>query len=695
MSLSHLQRYPFLRLLLPLIGGIVWGEYMPFTLPWPVWLAGVALLILAYRFSAYGVLRTLFGVVSFLILFGVGGELASRQHVLTDFPFQQETAVYSVQLQTSPEEKPRSLLCRATVTGTFAADTFRAYPHPYLFLLYFPKDSAASELRMGDKLLVHARLSPPVNNGNPDEFDYARYLRRNGGSGSAYVPEGHWRVTGHDSVRTFQQQALNYRDRVTELYRRLGFRDDEWAVLSSLTVGARQEMSDEIVETYSVTGATHVLSISGLHVGFLYALFVFLLAPFWKRWRWLKPVLLLGIVVLLWGFAFLTGFSSPVVRAVAMCMVWSFAFIQFEKPLTLNTLAATAFFMLLWQPMWLFDVGFQLSFVAVAAIVLLQPKLYGLWKVKNRFLRAVWGVMTVSVAAQIGTAPLVMFYFARFSTHFLLTNLWVVPMSSLVLYAAVVLLLLTPFPGLQQFFATWVEKLVYAQNEVLRWIEKFPLASIDHIWLDVWGVLSIYVCIWLVYEAATRFRPKPIYLALSVLLLAVGHHLAVSMYNLPQRSIEFYNVRRCPVVHCIENDGRSWLVCADSLQDVSLVKRSLAPYWNRLQLKEPQLVKGMYETDGLFARNQLLYFGNRSVCLLTDDRWRGMTAERPLPIDYLYVSRGYRGDLRSLSSLFVIRRVVIDASLSPYYRERLIRECIAGGISYVSLADRGAYRVAL
>ena len=148
-------------------------------------------------------------------------------------------------------------------------------------------------------------------------------------------------------------------------------------------------------------------------------------------------------------FCFFTGLSSSVVRSVVMFSLLAFAGLQLEKPLTLNTLAATAFLMLLCKPVWLFDVGFQLSFSAVAAIVLVQPKLYALWKVDNRFLRYLWGLMTVSVAAQLGTAPLVIFYFSRFSTHFLLTNLWVIPMVSLVLYSAVFLLMLTPLPFVQ------------------------------------------------------------------------------------------------------------------------------------------------------------------------------------------------------------------------------------------------------
>jgi competence protein ComEC len=162
------------------------------------------------------------------------------------------------------------------------------------------------------------------------------------------------------------------------------------------------------------------------------------------------------------------------------------------RKLTLNTLGVTAFLMLLFNPVWLFDVGFQLSFSAVAAIVLLQPGLYGLLSVKNRLLRKAWGLVTVSVAAQIGTAPLVMLYFSRFSTHFLLTNLLVIPLVSLIVYAAVILLVLTPFPVLQQLFADVVEIPLRMQNALLRWIEQLPLASIDRIWVDIWDVFLFY-----------------------------------------------------------------------------------------------------------------------------------------------------------------------------------------------------------
>ena len=230
-------------------------------------------------------------------------------------------------------------------------------------------------------------------------------------------------MVAHGSVRTLRQAALDCRDGVVGLYQKLGFDGDELAVLSALTVGDKDKLSDDIIETYSVSGASHVLALSGLHIGFLYILFWYLFRLFWMRWRWLKPCLLLVIVALLWGFAFITGLSSTVVRSVVMFSLLTLSSMQHERPLTLNTLAATAFLMLVCRPFWLFDLGFQLSFLAVMAIVIIQPKLYALWPVKHRLLRYLWGLVTVSVSAQLVTAPLILLCFSRFSTHFLLTNL--------------------------------------------------------------------------------------------------------------------------------------------------------------------------------------------------------------------------------------------------------------------------------
>lgn len=537
MIIDSWQRHPFLRLLMPLVVGILCGDAFPHVLSAWEYVAGFLLFLFIigrYRHTGW-----VYGAAVYLFLGGTGGCLMSWQQGKTVFPFSGKPAVYRVCIREHPEERERSILCRVALLGEVEQDTVTGCPRNHLFLAYFPKDSATVTLCRGDELLVSTRLAPPANNGNPDEFDYARYLRRKGYSGTAYVADGHWRKTGHDASRTVSQVALDYREKVIGLYRSLGFETDELAVLAALTVGDKEELSDDIVETYSVSGASHVLALSGLHIGFLYALLLFVLRPLWRRWRRLKPLLLLLLVLFLVSFAFFTGLSSSVVRSVVMFSLLAFAGLQPEKPLTLNTLAATAFLMLLCKPVWLFDVGFQLSFSAVAAIVLVQPKLYALWKVDNRFLRYLWGLMTVSMAAQLGTAPLVIFYFSRFSTHFLLTNLWVIPMVSLVLYSAVFLLMLTPLPFVQHLFARVVEALVHVQNEVLRWIEHLPGAAVDDIWLDIWGVLLVYLFLGMAYYGFLRLTVRRVCFALLALLAVVSWHSLSIMSNAPRQGIAF------------------------------------------------------------------------------------------------------------------------------------------------------------
>ena len=298
---------------------------------------------------------------------------------------------------------------------------------------------------------------------------------------------------------------------------RLRLSDEEKSILATLTLGYKKAMSRETKRRFSLAGVSHILAVSGFHVAVICG-FLSFFCSFMPRWgigRWVRYIILVGS---LWGFVFITGLAPSAVRAALMLSLYLTGRVLRRVTDGYNTLAAAAFCMLAYNPYYLFDVGFQLSFSAVAAIVLVQPKLYALWKVDNRFLRYLWGLMTVSMAAQLGTAPLVIFYFSRFSTHFLLTNLWVIPMVSLVLYSAVFLLMLTPLPFVQHLFARVVEALVHVQNEVLRWIEHLPGAAVDDIWLDIWGVLLVYLFLGMTYYGFLRLTVRRICFALLVIV---------------------------------------------------------------------------------------------------------------------------------------------------------------------------------
>ncbi len=690
--MPNFHKFPFLRLLLPLIVGIYLGDLLFFrgiipsaSVMYTVLGATGVLLLLAFFPKRYS-LRWVFGLSLFLFLLTSGALWTNARLQRTQIDFPAEETVYRVHITEKPQLKERSMLCPVRLINQ--------EPSPPTVLLYLNKDSLSQQLTTGDELLVSIRISPPTNNGNPDEFDYARYALRKGISGTGYVPSERWKLIAHHPPSSLLPKALAYRERLLNEYRRLGFEGQTFAVLSALTVGYVNELDDELRESYSVSGASHILSLSGLHIGFLYALLFFLL-----KWlipgnnrgaKWLRT----GIILLsLWSFAFFTGLAAPVVRSVCMCSLFALSIPFRRKPHTYNSLFAAAFGMLLYRPEWLFDIGFQLSFCAVLAILGLQPILYRQLPVTHRAGKWIWGAMSVSIAAQIGTAPLVLLYFSRFSTHFLLTNLLVIPLSSGILYVAVLLWACMPLPWIQYWIGFILREMVEALNSFVRWVEHLPYSSLDQVWIYPVEIAGFYLLLWACIRFLQRHTPRNAMVCLVMLGVLGITHTVLRVDDYPRQGLTFYNVRGCPAVHCLAADGRSWLVYADSLPDEPRLQRAASRHWTRLHLLPPQKITGDFQQPGIEMRNHLLSFAGRRVCLLNDNRWRNKVASQMLSIDYLYVCRGYTGRLEKMTRLFTIRQVVLDASLPEYRRKAFEAECYRLGIGFLSLSEQGSIRI--
>ena len=178
------------------------------------------------------------------------------------------------------------------------------------------------------------------------------------------------------------------------------------------------------------------------------------------------------------------------------------------------------------------------------------------------------------------------------------------------------------------------------------------------------------------------------------MLLITYHTISVSLSS-PQRGIAFYNVRGCPAVHCVANNGESWLAYADSVPDTSRLHRALVPYWNRQHLSIPNALPADYSTSGLAFHNHIVSYAGRRVCLLHDARWKNKISKHPLQIDYLYISKGYNGRIEELTSLFRIRTVVLDVSLSDYRSDILKNDCYRLAIPCIALKERGAFCIHL
>ena len=694
-----------MRLVIPWIAGVFCGERFfdcSMDVLWGV-SASIFLLILVFlfHFCEHYSQRWCFGAVLTVLCFAGGWTGITWQLRQTQYTFPDDDVIYRALITDIPQPRERTSLCRVLVKEYY--DSIGSHPVERKAILYLKQDSAAACLKSGDELLVSTRISPPANQKNFDEFDYARYLMRRGISGTGYVAAGKWitlrsvQTNGTIHLR-LRCLADSYREKVIALYRQLGFTGDELAVLSALTIGDKTELSESVRESYSIAGASHILALSGLHIGLLYAFLFFILRSVARKGRTGRCVRSVSLLVLLWAFAFFTGLSPSVVRSVTMFSILALADVFGRQPFSLNTLAVTAWFMLLCNPAGLFDVGFQLSFLAVASILLIQRPVYRLFTVRNRVGKSVWGLMSVSIAAQIGTAPLVMFYFSRFSVHFLLTNLLVIPLITIILYAAIFMLLLTPFSWLQIWAVVGVRKLLEGLNLFVRWVEQLPCSSVDGIWLYQLEVCGIYVFLFgaVCYCLHRRLR-NLLFCLLSVLLLSI-YHVTMVWIDRPQRGLAFYNVRGCPAVHCIESSGDSWISYADTLPNKKALERVTANYWKRRHFLPPTEITSDCRTDVFSRQRQLVSFHGCNICIVNDNHWQTLRNKSTTPtlyIDYLYLCKGYDGRLKELTKFFLPGCIIFDASLSEYRRDCFKEECKEYGLRFISLSEEGSVRFLL
>ena len=462
-----MNAYPIFRLAISLAAGIFFAETFRTDFGvFSVLLLLLLLLGLGYLLKQHSYQnRWLFGAGVSAFMFVTGVMLTEHEWRKVEAEWPDKPNTYRGIVQEVPQEKPKTYQCRVELEDG---------KHIWMYL---PKDSVSATMEMGDELLFYARV----------ELPYASYLYHRGISGTAYVPTGSWEKKSRVAILTLKQKALSFRERMIRKYKEWGVDEEQIPVLSALTLGYKGDLDKQTRDAYSVAGISHVLALSGMHIGILWLLLDVVLKPLAiLRLGWMRLLFIPGV---LWSFAFVVGLEASVVRAVWMCMLAELGRLSGSRPLSINTLSIAAFFMLMYQPFYLFDVSFQLSFVAVASILLLYPLMVKTVSPKNRLIRWGWGVVVMSVAAQLGTAPLVMYYFSNFSVYFLMTNLVVSVWVPLILYAAVLMVVFAPLPSIQQGIVGCLNGLVNGLNVLAEWTSALPGASFS---LQGFGVMEVF-----------------------------------------------------------------------------------------------------------------------------------------------------------------------------------------------------------
>lgn len=499
-----LQLYPLFRVALALIVGLAAGDSFGFVAPTWLWLviASSALLVAfaCYRWKTAQGVAFLFCVTCFGIV------LITMQDERLSVSVPKEEHVSEAVVMTAPKVRGKVVQCDLYVlSGSLSGQKVLAS------ILRDTVERCYEALKVGDGIRFRSAFQPIRSYPSAHHFNYQRWMAIRGCRAQTFIYHRHWAQCQLDlrcmpRFERLRLKAQRVREKLLSIYASNGLDDQDYAVLAAMTLGEKSFLSKQTKEIFSISGASHVLALSGLHLGIIYGLLVLVLGG-----RGLRRVFSVAFVVLtVWFYVFLTGMSSSVMRSAIMLTVYSLVSLLNRDKMSLNALSFTAIVMLLLHPLSLWDVGFQLSFMAVAAILLLYQPIER-WVPETILSRSavvgkLWGMMAVSLAAQIGTAPLVAYYFGRFSCYFLLTNLLAIPLTVLILYTSCLLFALSFAPLLQDVVAvalTWMTQLL---NHYLSFLASLPGASVEGIHINVWQLALMYVIIACVCWVASYLR---------------------------------------------------------------------------------------------------------------------------------------------------------------------------------------------
>ena len=300
-----------------------------------------------------------------------------------------------------------------------------------------------------------------------------------------------------------------YKSKIESKLFSLHVKQQDYAVIAAMALGDKSALDSNTRNSYSISGASHILAVSGLHVGIIFQLFIFLLGG--RKYSFYTIALSL---ISIWTYVFLIGLPASAVRAAIMLSAYSISLAFHRTGLPLNTLAAAYIFMLFISPLYLFELSFQLSFLAVASILLFFPPLYSLLTIRSRFVRWAWGLLCVSLAAQIGTLPVIVYSFGRISCYSLLTNYIAIPSATLILYLGAALILFSPLTLLSpvspvvtpliSLTAKILTSITQFLNTAISLISMLPGASIENVRISLPLVIAIYALILFIYALWRR-----------------------------------------------------------------------------------------------------------------------------------------------------------------------------------------------
>ena len=673
-------RFPLARITIYFVLGILFATYAKITPQTTFCLLAIsAFLFLIFYFFANKnfIQKAYFGIFTFFLSFVIG---ITTQVVHNDY-FQKDNYIHFCTtenknhlLQVTLREKLKS----SNFNNRYIAvvNRFDNKKSSGKLLLNIEKEGLKTDLEIGNTLLIEGEIYPHKKPNNPNQFDYGKYLTTKSILAQMYVGSSDLKISTKIDKNIWYYSA-KLRAQIIENLRKSNFNSKELNVVVALILGQQQDISPEILHDYQFAGAVHILSVSGLHVGYLLLFINFLLLRLPKN-KMANLARFFIIFFSLWGFAIIAGLSPSVVRSVTMFSFVAGGMCLKRETNVFHTLLVSLLLILIVSPSFLFDVGFQLSYVSLFFIVWLQPLFKQLWQPKIWFTKGVWDILTVSFAAQIGALPLSIYYFHQFPGLFFLTNLVILPAVGLIMAVGVLVMTIAFFSPVWIVLSKTLEYLVFAMNWTIGKIASLEQFIIQDIPLNIWMLFALY----LIIIAVIVWFKKPNFIKLIFALIAIFlfqiSYFTTHYTNQNQQEFIVFHSKKNTVI--TERIGEKVTLFAND----SILKNGD----NNGTLKS-YLIANFSTITKKEKLGNLLFFDNNTILIIDS---LGIFPKNINP-NIVVITQSPKINLDRLLTFYHPKIIVADGSNFKSFVKRWKTSCAKMKIPFHAIAEKGFYKI--
>ncbi len=583
-------------------------------------------------------------------------------------------------------------------------------------LINILRDSTSNDLKYGDVIVFNSAIQEFDDPKNPEEFSFKLYQSFHNIYHRTFLKGGDWKLVGEHEDNFLMAKVYQVREYFLSLIMKYVKDKNNFAVASAIMLGYNDYMNSDVTRAYASSGALHVLSVSGLHVGIMFIMLNFLLKWFDNKGRKLQIAKSVIIIVLIWFYACLTGLSPSVLRSAMMFSMIQFGKVMLRNVNTYNIIFGSIVVLLLFNPFIVTEVGFRLSYLAVLGIIFLHPKIYSLIvigngkqpeykKQKNYFLKTFtflrndlywffltvvdlgWQIVAVSIAAQIATFPLSLYYFHQFPNLFLLSNLVVIPVSNLILFLGTGLFAVGKIPYINDIVGGCFNGLLIVLNKFIFWIDSLWFALVQGISITMVEMIAWYVLIFLFCWLTEEKRTKLVLASLLIVLGLTSSYSYRQIENSKQKQIVVYSVPKQKAIAFI--DGRKVLTAFDEklLNDQSSMLFHVKHHWWNCRINEEEK-----SSNQQLAVGDLIMFEGKKILVVDSALEKTkFEIEKKLKVDLVILSHSPKVYLENLKKLIDFDEVIFDSSNKKWKVDYWKKDCEKMKIKYWDVLEGGAY----